>query len=351
MLTAQGLIGGFLMRNDTIVFRNSRSSNRRRIVYAVAALFTFLSLNLGARAQSDYPNRPIHLIVPYGPGGVADVNLRIVANKLSERLKQPIIVENRPGAGSIVAAKAALSAPPDGYTLLMTGNNTAIGAALFEALPFNILTDFTSTSTTGFTDLLIVTRPGSPLKSLSDFTDVARANPGKLNIATTAPGSTQNLGAELLKSMAGVNVTIVTFRTSADMMIAVSRGDVDVAFEFYAAVSGLISGKQLVALASTGAKRSAYLPDVPTVQESGINDYEVLSWTGISVPTATPKRIIQTLSKAINEVLPSPDAQEKARALGLDLRGSTPEEMNARMKADTEKWAELIKKAGIKKIR
>ncbi len=335
---------------DAILSRALWSAYALRWTCALAALFMVALANFPAAAQSDYPNRPIHLIVPYGPGGVADVNLRIVANKLAERLKQTIVVENRPGAGSIVAAKAALSAPADGYTLLMTGNNTAIGAALFESLPFNILTDFKSTSTTGFTDLLIVTRPGSPLKSLDDFIKAARATPGKLNIATTAPGSTQNLGAELLKSMAGINVTIVTFRTSADMMTAVSRGDVDVAFEFYAAASGLISGKQIVALASTGAKRSAYLPEVPTVQESGIKDYEVLSWTGISVPTATPQPIVDFLSKKINAVLPSPDAQEKARALGIDLRGSTPAEMDARMKRDSEKWAELIKKAGIKKI-
>jgi len=339
------------MCGQTIVFSNFRYSNRWRIMYTIAALFAFLTSIVSAQAQSDYPNRPIHLIVPYGPGGVADVNMRIVANILSERLKQPVIVENRPGAGSIVAAKAVLSAPPDGYTLLMTGNNTAIGAAVFEALPFNILTDFTSTSTTGFTDLLIVTRPESPLKSLADFISAARTNPGKLNVATTAPGSTQNLGAELLKSMAGINVTIVTFRTSAEMMVAVSRGDVDIAFEFYAAVSGLIEGKKLVALASTGARRSAYLPAVPTVQESGIKDYEVLSWIGISVPAATPKPIIQALSKSINDVVPNPDAQEKSRALGLELRGSTPEEMNSRMKADIEKWSELIKKANIAKIK
>ena len=330
---------------------NMHGSTWLRRVLGVAILLASFALALPASAQSDYPNRPLRLIVPYGAGGVADVNMRIVANKLSERLKQPIIVENRPGAGSVVAAKAALSAAPDGYTLLMTGNNTAVGAAVFETLPFDILRDFKSTSTTGFTDLLIVTRPDSPLKSLGDLITSAQHAPGKLNIATTAPGSTQNLGAELLKSVAGINVTIVTFRTSADMMIAVSRGDVDAAFEFYAAVSGLIAGKQLVALASTGAKRSAYLPDVPTVQESGIKDYEVLSWTGISVPNATPRRIVDVLSKAINEVLPSPDALEKARVLGLDLRGSSPEEMDARMKADIEKWTTLIKKAGIAKIR
>jgi tripartite-type tricarboxylate transporter receptor subunit TctC len=196
-----------------------------------------------------------------------------------------------------------------------------------------------------------VTRAGSPLKSVQDFVNAARANPGKLNIATTAPGSTQNLAAELLKSLAAINVTIVTFRTSGDMMGAVLRGDVDVAFEFYAAASGLISSKQLVALASTGSKRSAYLPNVPTVQESGVKGYEALSWTGISVPAATPKPVVQILTKAINEALLAPDIQEKARALGLELRGSNPEEMTARMKNDIATWSAVIEKAGIQKIR
>jgi tripartite-type tricarboxylate transporter receptor subunit TctC len=340
----------FWMYKHIIVSTPFRLSNGIRIAGAVAALVASLAVNLPARAQSDYPNRPVHLIVPYGPGGVADVNMRIVAGKLSDRLKQPFVVDNRPGAGSIVASKAVATAAPDGYTLLMTGNNTAIAAALFESLPYDILTEFASTSTTGFFDLLILTRVGSPLKSVQDILNAARANPGKLNLATTAPGSTQNLAAELLRSVAGINVAIVTFRTSGEMMTALLRGDVDFAFEFYAAASGLIGPKQVIAVASTGPKRSVYLPDVPTVQESGVKDYEALSWTGISVPAATPQSVVQVLTKAINDVLPSPDVQERARKLGLDMRGSTPEEMTVRMKNDIAKWTAVIEKAGIQKL-
>ena len=338
------------MYKHIIVSTPFRPFNGVRSACAVVALVTSFAVNLPARAQSDYPNRPIHLIVPYGPGGVADVNMRIVAGKLSDRLKQPVVVENRPGAGGIVAAKAVSTAAPDGYTVLMTGNNTAIATALFEALPFNVLTDFASTSTTGFFDLLILTRAGSPLKSVQDFISAARANPGKLNVATTAPGSTQNLAAELLRSVAGINVAIVTFRTSGDMMAALLRGDIDVAFEFYAAASGLIGNKQLIAVASTGPKRSVYLPDVPTVQESGVKDYEALSWTGISVPAAAPQSVVQVLTKAINDVLSAPDVQERASTLGLEVRGSTPEEMTARMKNDIAKWSAVIEKAGIQKL-
>jgi tripartite-type tricarboxylate transporter receptor subunit TctC len=259
------------------------------------------------------------------------------------------VVENRPGAGGIVAAKAGSSAAADGYTLLMTGNNNAISEALFKSLPYNILTDFASTSTTSFFDLLIVTREGSPLKSLQDVIKAAQANPGKLNIGTINPGSTQNLAAELFRSTAGVNVTIVPFRTSPDMAGAILRGDLDIAFEFYAALQGQILDHKVRVLASTGAKRTAYLPDVPTVEESGIKGYEVASWNGISVPAATPKPIIDTISRAINEVVPLPDVQEKSQRLGMDMRASTPEEMTARMKSDIAKWGAVIEKAGIPK--
>src|SRR5204863_5989641 len=192
-------------------------------------------------AQSNYPNHPIQLIVPYGPGGVADVNMRVVAEKLSLRLKQQVVVENRPGAAGIVAAKTAASAAPDGHTVLMTGNNNAIAASLFKSLPYNILTDFASTSTTSFFDLLIATRAGGPYRSMQDVIEAARANPGRLNIGTINPGSTQNLAAEFLRSTTGIKATIVPFRTSPDMAGALLRGDIDVAFEFFSALQGLIA--------------------------------------------------------------------------------------------------------------
>jgi tripartite-type tricarboxylate transporter receptor subunit TctC len=302
-----------------------------------------------AAAQSNYPHDPIHLIVPYGPGGVADVGMRILSEKLSIRLKQQVVVENRPGAGGIIAAKSVALAAPDGYNVLMTGNNNAISVALFKSLPYDILKDFVSTSTTSFFDLLILTRAGSPLKSLADLIKAAKADPGKLNVGTINPGSTQNLAAELFRNSVGVDVTIVPFRTSADMATAVLRGDVDVAFEFYAASSALIADKKMVVLASTGTHRSAYLPDVPTVQEQGIKDFEVVSWNGLSLPAATPKPIVETLTQALNEVLSRPDIKESAKKLGMEMRGSTPEEMTKRMKDDIVKWSAVIEKAGIPK--
>jgi len=301
------------------------------------------------RAEGDYPNRPVSLIVPYGAGGVADVGMRILGDKLSNLLKQQFVVENRPGAAGIVAAQAGAAAAPDGYTLLMTGNNNAIAVALFNSLPYNILTDFESVSTAAFFDVLIVTRAGSPLKSIADAIAAARANPGKLNVGTINPGSTQNLAAELFNSTANIKTAIVPFRTSPDMAGAVMRGDVDIAFEFYAAISGLLADKKIIAIASTGAQRTAYLPNTPTVMENGLKDYEVASWNGISVPKGTPKSVVATLNAAMKEVIPAADVQSRAAQMGMAMHSSTPEEMTARMKADIAKWGAVIEKAGIPK--
>lgn len=322
----------------------------RIVVSAASLLLAALSLSPSmAQPASNYPNHPVMLIVPYGPGGVADVGMRILGEQLSNHLKQQFVIENRPGAGGIVAAQAAAAAAPDGYTLLMTGNNNAIAESLFNKLPYNILTDFGSVSTAAFFDLLIITRTGSPLKSLADVIAAAKANPGKLNIGTITPGSTQNLGADLFLSTAGIKAQIVTFHTSADMANAVMRGDIDLEFEFYAAVQGLLSSHKLVALASTGAKRTAYLPDVPTVIESGIKGYEVNSWNGISVPAATPKTAVDALNAAMKDVIPLPAVQGRSNQMGMEMRWSTPEAMTDRMKADIAKWAAVIKTAGIPK--
>ena len=325
------------------------SANRNGLATAVALIACALAAPVASQSPDSYPNRPVTLIVPYGAGGVADVGMRILGDKLSGHLKQQFVIENRPGAGGIIAAQAGAAAASDGYTLLMTGNNNAIAVPLFKSLPYNILTDFASVSTAAFFDVLIVTRAGSPLKSVQDVVAAARANPGKLNIATINPGSTQNLAAELFTSTAGIKTAIVPFRTSPDMASAVMRGDVDVAFEFYAAINGLLADKKIVALASTGTKRTAYLPDVPTVVESGIKDFEVESWNGLAVPAATPKKVIETLNQAMKEVIPSPEIQNRSRQMGMEMRWSTPEDMTARMKADIAKWGAVIEKAGIAK--
>ena len=321
----------------------------RRWLQGLACAVAALALATAGHAQSGYPNKPVRIIVPYGAGGIADTTMRILAEKLNERFSQQFVIENRPGAGGIVAAKAGAAAAPDGYTLSLTGNHNAISRSLFKSISYDILTEFSSISITAFFDLLVVTRAESPLKTLPDVIAFARANSGRLNIGTINPGSTQNLAAELLRVATGIKATIVPFRTSPEMATAVLRGDVDVVFEFYAALQGPIADKKVIVLATTGPTRTSYLSDVPTMTESGVRDYDVSSWNGISAPAGTPPEIVRLLSTAIIEALSSPDVQKKARQLGMEARGSTPEAMTERMQRDIAKWAALIEKAGLEK--
>ena len=302
-----------------------------------------------ARAEPGYPTRPVRIMVPYGPGGVADVTMRLVAQKLTERLGQQFVIDNRPGAGGILAAKTTTAAAPDGYTLTVTGNGTAISKSLFKSLPYDVLTDFTPISVTAFLDLMIATKGNSPLRTVTDIIAAAGANPGKLNFATIAPGSTQNLSAELFRMSADIKVALVTYRTTPELVTGLIRGDVDVGFDYYAGLKSALAEGQLRAVASTGETRARWTPDVPTVRESGLPSYVVTSWNALAGPAGMPADVVQLLNREINAVLRLPDVQEKALLFGLDARGTTPEEMQARMRADIEKWGAVIEKAGLEK--
>ncbi len=315
----------------------------------MVAIVLALVVPAPAGAEPGYPNKPVRVLVPYGPGGVADTTVRLLAQKLNERLGQQFVIENRPGAGGIVAAKAGASAAPDGYTLTLTGNGTAISKSLFKSLPYDVLKDFSSVSVMAWLDLTIATKADGPLKTVRDIVAAAKKNPGKLNFGTIAPGSTQNLSAQLFRLTGDLEVTMVTFRTTPDLVTAILRGDIDVGFDYLAGFRAAVNANQLRAVASTGEKRSPSTPDVPTVKESGMPDYVVTSWNAVSAPAGTPNDIVQFLSKEIREALKSPDIQEKALLFGLDARGTTPEEMQARMRADIVKWAAVIEKAGIEK--
>jgi tripartite-type tricarboxylate transporter receptor subunit TctC len=302
-----------------------------------------------AQAELGYPNRPVRVIVPYGPGGVADVTTRILAQKLGERLGQQFVIENRPGAGGILASKQGASAAPDGYTLTLTGNGTAISKSLFKSVPYDVLRDFTPISVMAWLDLLIATKAGGPLKSIGDIIAAAKASPGKLNFGTIAPGSTQHLSAELFKITAKIDVAMVTFRTTPELVTALIRGDIHVGFDYLAGLRSALNDQQLMAVASTGERRSRSTPNVPTVAESGLPDYVVTSWNAVSGPAGMPDGIVRVLNREINAALKLPDVQEKALQFGLDARGTTPEEMQARMIADIAKWAAVIEKAGLER--
>jgi tripartite-type tricarboxylate transporter receptor subunit TctC len=302
-----------------------------------------------AVAEPAYPTRPVRIIVPYGPGGVADTTMRLLADKLTQKLGQQFIVDNRPGAGGIVAAKAAAQAAPDGYVLHLTSNGTAISTALFRQLPYDVLRDFTSITITAWFDLIIATKSDGPLQTIADILTAARQSPGKLNFGTITPGSTQNLSAELFKSVAGIDFAMVTYRTTPELVTGLMRGDVQVGFEYYAGLNAAVSSGKLKAVATTGSRRTPALPAVPTVRESGLPAYVVESWNGLSGPGGMPDEIVNFLNRVVNDVLTLPEVKEKAMLNGMEVRGTSPQEMQSRMTADIAKWTAVIDKAGIER--
>lgn len=311
------------------------------------ALFVAM-ISAPVRADT-YPSKPVRIIVPYGPGGIADVTMRLVAQDLSKRFGQQFFIENRPGAGGIVGMQAAREARADGYTLVMVGGGLTIAKALFKSLPYNIETDFTPISTTASYGLVIATKAGSPYKTIKDVIASAKAHPGTLNLGTINAGSAQNLSAELFRNMAGLDVTIVPYKTTPDLASAVLRGDVDVAFEYYVGFQSPITNGQMTVLATTARERASNLPNVPTAIESGLTGYEVTSWNGLAVPTGAPADIVTQLNRAVDEALKSPEVQNFSNAAGMDARGMSPDDLRNRIKSDVAKWSEVIEKAGIKK--
>jgi tripartite-type tricarboxylate transporter receptor subunit TctC len=337
------------MRSHDLRVRDGRVRFlRAAVVFSLAAIVSTFAHD-HARSESTFPAKPIQIFIPYGAGGVADLTMRLLAQKLTERTKQQVVIENRPGAGGLLAAKEVLRAPPDGYTLGVIGNGQAIGMSLFKTRPYSVLTDFTFVSMTARFEMLLAAKADSPLKTLQDVATAARKDPGKLNFGAINPGSTQNLSAHLLKQVSGVDVAIVPYKTTPDLVTAVLRGDVDVGFDFYAGLQALISENQVRIIATSGEERNPLLRDVPTAEESGFPEYIVISWNGLAAAAGMPAETLAILNQHINAALSDPALQATASTLGMDARGSTPQEMRDRMAADVKKWAAVIEKAGIPK--
>jgi putative tricarboxylic transport membrane protein len=330
----------------TNAIRDLASLARRSLLILPAALMLGFA---PTGAQAAWPEKPVKIVLPFGAGGVADVTARIMADKLSTKFGQRVVIENMPGPGGINAARAVVNAPPDGYTLGFVTNGTAISVAAFNHLPFDPVKQFEMISTLGQFNLLFAVDANSKYKTLADFIKDAKANPGKLNIGTIAVGGTQNLGAELFKSMANVNVVIVPFRRSPDVVVGLLRNDVQMLIEFPAAIKGQVNAGKLRVLASSGPNREEEMPKVPTVEEAGVKGYEVASWNGVFAPKGTPKDVIDTMNKAMHEVLATPDVKAQYAKVGVQAHASTPEELMARLKADIVKWDAVITKAGIPK--
>ena len=303
-----------------------------------------------ARGQSaGYPQKPVRVFVPYGPGGVGDLTMRLLADKLGQELKQQFVVENRPGAGGIVNMSEVMRARPDGYTLGEMGNGQAISMSLFQKLPYNVLTDFASVSVAASFEMLLAVPDKSPYRSLKDLVDAAQKDPGKINLGAINPGSTQNLSAHLFQQVTGAQYTVIPYRTTPDLVTALLRGDVDLGFDYYAALHGVIGPDKIRIIATSGERRNPLLKDVPTACESGFPDYIVTSWNGLGAPAKVPAEIVTILNAAVNKALSDPELKAKTLSLGMEASGSTPQQMHDRLAADAAKWREVIEKAGIPK--
>jgi len=313
------------------------------------ATVTVASLALAPAKAQTYPDRPVRIVLPFGAGGVADITARIVADALGQRLNQRFVVENTPGAGGIAAARAVLSSPADGYTLAMLTNGTAISVPLFKSLPFNPLKDFVPISSLGYFDFVVGTNATSSYKSMGDILKAARENPGKLNVGTINVGSSQNLSAELLKSVANINFTIVPYRATPEVLVGLLRDDVQVMIDNYAAMKSALADKKILAVATTGKTRSVALPNVPTVEEGGVKGYDVVSWNALFAPAGTPSEAVNKLNEALRAVLADESVKKRALDLGIEAKASTPQEIGARLKGDIEKWGKVIERANIPK--
>jgi tripartite-type tricarboxylate transporter receptor subunit TctC len=299
-----------------------------------------------ANAEAPYPNRPIRIVVPFGAGGFADITVRLLGQKLAERTSAQVVIENRPGAGGIIAATAVTSAEPDGYTLFVFSSGIALSKSLLKSLPFDPVTAFAPISTMAQFDLLLLVKADSPVRTLKDLLDAARVDPEKFNVGTINPGSTQNVTGVLLRSTTGIPMTVVPHRTSAEVLTSLLRGDTQVGIESYAALKSPIDAGQIRAVASSGNRRSPQQPDVPTLRESGI-DAAVDGWNSLVAPAGTPRDVIALLNGHVRAIIGDPGFQKRMVELGGEPVAGSPEELDARLKSDIDMWAAVVKKAGL----
>jgi tripartite-type tricarboxylate transporter receptor subunit TctC len=332
--------------------RPADSPDRRTSGVATLVLIAAIALGfaaVSAHAQSSFPNRPIRVVSPFPAGAVSDISLRILADRVGARLNTQMIVQNQPSGGGIVAAREALSAPADGYTLALLSNATAVSAALFKHLPFDPLADFVPVS--GMSDFayLFLTNYQSNLHTLPDFLAAARAKPGAMNVGTSDAGTTPYLTALRFKKAAGIDFTIVPFHGASELIVALLRNDVDVVINAYGAYRQSLADKQLRAIATTTASRSAFLPDVPTMQEAGVPNFEVSSWNGVFASAHTPAPLVDRLAQEIRAALAEPDLANKFHDLGIEVWPAAGAELSARMRSEIGRWNRVVDEAGIER--
>ena len=324
------------------------SSRRQILTLGAAAIGAPFALPSFAQG---FPSRAVRIVVPFGPGGVADLTARTVGQKLAEKLGQAVVVENKPGAGGVTAGDMVVHAEPDGHTLLLMSNGTAVSAGLFRKLPFDAEKDFAPVSLLGTFDMGVVVPDNSRFRTLQDLLAAARAAPGKLNVATINVGSTQNLAAELFRTTAGIDVQVVPFNGTPAVVTALRAGQVDAAVEILGPIKGQITSRALRVLATMGASRSPGMDDVPTVSEAGgaLKGFDVASWNALAAPAKTPPAAIQRLNRDVQAVLADPDTRKKLAEINIQAKSSTPEQLGKLLSSEIQRWSGVIERAKIPK--
>ena len=315
----------------------------RIIALALLSLGSF-----GSALAQDYPARQVRMIVPFGAGGPADVYARIIAQHLSEQLKQTFIVENRPGAGSIIGTDAVAKSPPDGYTLLVMSNTHTTNESLVASKPFQLMRDFAPVAPLNYSDLIMVVHPSVPAKDLKEFIALAKKDPGKLNYASSGVGTPYHMAGELFKSMSETDIVHVPLKASGAARNAVIGGHVQMMFDAITTMAPNVAAGQVRALGTTGTKRSELTPDVPTVAEAGVPAYEATIWLGVMAPAGTPQPIVDKLNAEIAKVINRADVKENWAKQGAVPLVMSPAEFDKYLRADIEKWARVVQKSGIK---
>jgi tripartite-type tricarboxylate transporter receptor subunit TctC len=301
-----------------------------------------------AAVAQTYPNRPVRVVVGFAPGGGVDISARLLASKLSEYLGQQFVVENKPGAGTNIAATEVAKSAPDGYTLFMNSPAVVINMALYSKPPYDLLRDFTGVSIFSSTTNLLVVPAAFEAKTVQDLVRIAKQKPGALNYASAGAGTTQHLAAELFKLRTGTDIVHVPYKGSGPSMAALLAGDVQLSFINPVAVGAHVQGGRLRALAVTDSKRTELMPDVPTMKEAGVDGVEVSLWYALLAGAATPRDIVNTLAVSIARAARDPAVREQLRKQGAEPVGNTPEEFNAYLREELARWTEVVKVSGAK---
>ena len=315
---------------------------------AAALSVIFFSLYLSEVPAQQYPSKPVRVIVPFGAGGPADIYARYLAQRLQEPMAQSFVVDDRPGAGSIIGTDVVAKSPPDGYTLLLMSNTHTVNESLVPKKPFALMKDFVPIAPINYSDLVLVVHPSVPAKSIKELIALAKAKPNGLNYASSGTGTPYHMAGELFKSMAGVQIVHIPHKGSGEARTSVMSGQVEIMLDAITTMAPMARAGRVRALGTTGAKRSTVLPDVPTIAEAGVKDYEATIWLGIMAPAGTPKPIVDRLNAEIGKIVARPDVKKAWNEQGAEPMAMTPAEFEKYLNADIAKWANVVKVAGVK---